>query len=806
MKSKYLCIHSHFYQPPRENPWLEAIDYQDSAAPFHDWNQRIAFECYNPNGQSRILDDNGRVTRLTNNYARISFNFGATLLSWMEEHDPAAYQAILEGDRLSIERYNGHGNAIAQGFNHIIMPLANKRDKETQIAWGLYDFEKRFGRKAEAMWLPETAVDLESLEIMADYGMKYVILAPRQADAVRPIEGGDWLKVTSETVDTHQPYLIRLPNYKTIAAFFYEGNISQAVAFEGLLNNGENFANRLLGGFDARQGPQILHIATDGESYGHHHRHGDMALAYALDYIENLDKNRLTYLTNYGYYLEKFPPQEEALIHENSSWSCVHGIERWRNDCGCNGGMGHYWNQKWRPALREAVNMLRDAIAKPYEDFMSQYTEDPWAMRNGYIEVILDRSEETRRAFFAKYLKKGVDINEPKLEEQLLKAMELQRNVMLTSTSCAWFFDEISGTEAVQNLQYAARAIELAREIFDIDLEDDFAKILKKAPSNIPQFGDGEYVYESLAVPARVDFLKLGAHLAATALFMDKTRDGEFYSFNYEWKHFEKMYSGKSQMICAHVTLCSRVTLESQDIEFVVLHFGDHNINVGALPYSGDTSYKAMVEDFTQTFTRGDLTRSLRLIDKYFEGNLYSLNDFFSDQKKEIIDTVFSKTLEGVEDQFKNIYQQYYSVMRYLTDIHVALPPVFSHIARFVQSRDVEAELSKDNINVEDVQRFLKEARQYGVELDATRIGAKYHKALNRLFKRFSEDDSEIEALDQFAGLLQIRSEFPFEIDLSDSQSSFAVWVLNRRTQSLFHSDEWNASLEAAAAHLKIHI
>ncbi|PZP56635.1 MAG: glycoside hydrolase [Micavibrio aeruginosavorus] len=800
MKKNYLCIHSHFYQPPRENPWLEAIDYQESASPYHDWNERINAECYNPNGQSRILDDQGRVIRLTNNYTRMSFNFGPTLLSWMEENDPIGYNAILEGDRLSRERFEGHGSAIAQAYNHIILPLANRRDKETQVIWGLLDFEKRFGRKAEAMWLPETAVDLETLEILANHGMKFVILAPRQADAVRNIGQDNWHSVIGDKIDTRHPYQIRLPNGKTISAFFYDGTLSQAVAFEGLLNNGEIFARRLMDSFDERTEPQILHIATDGESYGHHHRHGDMALAYAFDYIE---KSGQVELVNYSLYLEKFPPKCEVRIHENSSWSCIHGIERWRSDCGCNGGMGYHWNQKWRKPLREAMDFLHDQLEIPYEDFMSVYTDDPWGMRDNYIHIILDRSENYRSEFFNKWLKPG--INSADVGQNILKALELQRNLLLIFTSCAWFFDEISGTEAVQDLQYAARAIELAKEIFDIDLGDQFTAILKEAPSNLPEFYNGKYVYENLAVPAHVDFLKLSAHLAATTLFKDKIKDGHLYCFDFHWNNIERFYSGKAQVVCAHVTLKSRITLEQQEVEFAIIHLGDHNINVGALPYSGKEAYSIMVKDFSEAFKHGYIANALRILDKYFEGNLYSLNDLFRDQRKEIIDIVFSQTLSGVEDQLKNIYQQYYSVMRYLSNIHVALPPVFSHIARFVQSRDIECELANEEINISELNRHIHEAKQYGVELDALRIETDYLQALQRLFNKFKQTENE-DSLKQFSELLETVTQLPFSIDLGDIQSAFAIWAFDQKRNLQAAFPNTYSLIEKSALNLSVRI
>lgn len=800
MTNKFLCIHSHFYQPPRENPWLEAIDYQDSAAPYHDWNERIDAECYNPNGQARILDDKGHVTRLTNNYALMSFNFGPTLLSWLQENDPVAYNAIIEGDRISIERFEGHGSAIAQAYNHIILPLANYRDKETQIIWGLKDFETRFKRKAEGMWLPETAVDLETLEILADHDIKFVILAPRQADAVRIAGSQEWQSVNGEKINTRHPYSISLSNGLTIAAFFYDGAISQAVAFEGLLNNGQFFAQRLIDSFDMKAEPQLLHIATDGESYGHHHRHGEMALAYAFDYIE---KNPDISLINYSLYLKKFPPKNEVRLHENSSWSCVHGIERWRTDCGCNSGMAHHWNQKWRAPLRKAMDFLRDRLAEPYENYISQYTNEAWAIRNAYIDIILDRSEENRNAFFKNWIKEGVDASDITVQQNILKALELQRNLLLIYTSCAWFFDEISGTEAVQNLQYAARTLELAHELLDIDLEDEFKEILKSAPSNMPDFINGKNVFERFAMPAKIDFLKLAAHLASTTLFKEKIKDGSFYCFNYKWRNIERFYSGKSQLICAHVCLESQITLEHHEMEFAIIHLGDHNINVGALPYSGEKAYKVMVHDFAEAFRHGYIANALRILDKYFEGNLYSLNDLFSNQRKEIVDIVFSQTLNGVEDQFKNIYQQHHSVMRYLSEMHMALPPVFSHIARFVQSRDIESELSRDEPNVEEIARHIDEAKLYHVELDAGRIESDYLNALQRLFYKFSNDKNE-DALRQFSALLNIGVKFPFNIDLSNIQSLFAILTLgsNRNLRAEFpNSFDF---IETSAAFLSI--
>ena len=357
MTGRYLCIHGHFYQPPRENPWLGEVEYQPSASPFHDWNERITRECYGPNTRARVHRADGLILKLANNFAHMSFNFGPTLLSWMQRHKPDVYDAVLRADSESQKKFSGHGAALAQVYNHLIMPLANSRDKRTQIYWGIQDFEHRFARKPEGMWLAETAVDLETLDIMAEYEIKFTILAPHQAFRIREIGAGKWQDVTGQKVDPKQPYLCRLPSGRTIVIFFYDGPISHEVSFGDLLDNGKMFADRLLSAFADTAEPQLVHIATDGETFGHHHQFGEMALAYCLHYIASNDHAKITI---YGEYLDRFPPTSEVEIFENTSWSCVHGVARWRDDCGCSTGKHSCWTQAWRAHLREAMDWLRD--------------------------------------------------------------------------------------------------------------------------------------------------------------------------------------------------------------------------------------------------------------------------------------------------------------------------------------------------------------------------------------------------------------------------------------------------------------
>jgi alpha-amylase/alpha-mannosidase (GH57 family) len=483
---KYICIHGHFYQPPRENAWLEVIEVQDSAHPYHDWNERISSECYAPNAASRILE-HGIIKDIINNYSKISFNFGPTLLSWMEQYDFETYEAILEADKESIKNFSGHGSAVAQVYNHIIMPLANRRDKETQIIWGIRDFEHRFGRKPEGMWLAESAVDIESLELLAEQDIKFTILAPRQAKAFRRIGDEGWHAVSDKGIDTRRPYACNLPSGKSIALYFYDGDIAQGVAFNGLLNDGQKFAQSLLKSFDQKpEEPQLVHIATDGETYGHHHKHGDMALAFCLDFI---DEHKHANITNYAEFLSKVTPTMEVQVHENSSWSCVHGVERWRNDCGCNTGGKAGWNQQWRKPLREALDWLRDQLNEVYEREASEILKDPQEARNEYIKVILRRNDDTVRKFLKDHCQKVVEPN------RVLRLMEMQRNAMLMYTSCGWFFDEVSGIETTQILQYACRAIQLVSQMVGTELEDEFIKRLEAAPSNVPSLENAGNVY-----------------------------------------------------------------------------------------------------------------------------------------------------------------------------------------------------------------------------------------------------------------------------------------------------------------------
>src|ERR1700732_3741696 len=573
---RYVCVHGHFYQPPRENPSLEAIELQDSAYPYHDWNERITAECYAPNATSRILDNEQRIIKLVNNYGMMSFNFGPTLLSWLEAKAPRVYAALQEADQLSCHKFGGHGSAVAQAYNHMILPLANRRDKVTQVKWGIADFEQRFKRRPEGMWMPETAVNTETLEVLAENGILYTIMAPRQAKRVRRKGGRSWKDVSGDRIDPSRAYLVNLPSKKTISVFFYDGPISQGVAFEGLLNDGKRFADRLISGFsEARTWPQLSHIATDGESYGHHHRFGEMALTYALQRIEN---EKLAELTNYGQFLERYPADHFVEIVENSSWSCVHGVERWRSNCGCNSGGHAGWNQEWRAPLRAALDWLRDQLTPLYEQKAGPLLKDAWAARDEYIQVVLNRAEENVLNFL------GTHATHPLTSEEqvaALKLLEMQRHAMLMYTSCGWFFDELSGLETVQVIQYAGRAIRLAQDFAQEDIESQFLERLAAAKSNLPEHGDGKQIYEKWVKPAIVTTDLVAAHYAISSLFESYGERTTIYCYDVEREDYSLEVEGKSKLAIGRARFSSKITGETEHLGFGVLHLGDHNIAAG---------------------------------------------------------------------------------------------------------------------------------------------------------------------------------------------------------------------------------
>jgi alpha-amylase/alpha-mannosidase (GH57 family) len=761
----YLCIHCHFYQPPRENPWLEQIELQDAAYPYHDWNERIAAECYSPNLAARILDDQQRITRIVNNYSRISFNFGPTLLSWAAEHNVETYKGILEADRQSQAIFSGHGSAIAQAYNHMIMPLANSRDKKTQIRWGFEDFVTRFGRLPEGMWLPETAVDLETLDLMAQAGLSFAILAPHQAKSIREIGTETWQDVSGSKIDPSRAYLLRTPGGHTLSLFFYDGPVSQAVAFEKLLDNGDKFAARLTGSFsDGRTWPQLAHIATDGETYGHHHKHGEMALAYALDYIEN---KRTFKLTNYGEFLENYPPSYEVQIYENTAWSCSHGIGRWRSNCGCNTGKGG-WNQQWRKPLRDALDWLRDAVAMPFEQLGSTLLRDPWVARDSYISVVLDRSLNVRNRFGEEHFSRKLSTHE---QVVVWKLLELQRHAMLMYTSCGWFFDELSGIETVQVIQYAGRVVQLAEELFGDSFEEEFLERLALAKSNLPEYGDGAAIYRKYVKPAIVDLEKVGAHYSISSLFAPYGERTDIFSYSVKRLDYHTGDAGKLRMGIGQAEFTSKVTQQSEALTFWVVHFGDHNVAGGVQKDDGRDGYKELLESISESFARVDIPEVVRLLDRRFGERTYSLRSLFRDEQRRIVRTILSSTVAEAEAAYLQLYEHHAALMRFITSLGTPMPREFAAAMEYAINSLLRRAVSSEEIDGERIRNLIREAHASNITLDKTTLEFLLRRKIDYLSARFAADPSSMEKLNELAAVLTIVKQMPFAVSLWSAQN-----------------------------------
>ncbi len=763
---RYLCIHAHFYQPPRENPWLEAIELQDSAAPYHDWNERIANECYVPNGAARILDGHGRIAKIVNNYARISFNFGPTLLSWLEQHAPRTYERILEADRQSLELFSGHGSALAQAYNHIILPLASARHKYTQILWGIRDFQHRFNRDPEGLWLPELAVDVETLEVLSSLGIKFTILAPHQARRLRHRPWDDWVHLDGAEIDPTRAYRCNLPSGRSLALFFYDGPISRAVAFEKVLLNGESFAHRLLGGFnDNRPWAQLMHIATDGETYGHHHTHGDMALAYTLDYIE---RNQLARITNYGEYLASHPPTEEVEIIENTSWSCVHGLDRWQSDCGCNSGERPQWAQHWRRPLREALDWLRDELAPRCQLAARELLRDPEEALDDYISAVLDRSPASVNAFFARHAARELDTDD---QVRALKLLEIERHLMLMYTSCGWFFDELTGLETVQVLRYAGRAVQLTEDLFGPLLEEQFLSRLEQTWSNISGMGDGRDVYERFVRPGIVNLPGVAAHYAVSSLFNGYRGRSSTYCYRLDLQESRVLESGKARLALGRARITSRTTRERLTFCFAVLHFGDHNLRAGVGPFPGENAFRVMVQQAAQAFLGGDLTGCLHVLDQRFQGATYSLKSLFRDEQRRILSRILDSTLGEAEAVCRQVYEHHAPLLSFLADLQTPLPGLLRATSEAVLTSAVERALAEAEPDLERVRTLLDTAARQHINLDTAGLEVALRQRLNAVVEQWARKPADLHLLELAESVASVARVVPFEVNLWNSQN-----------------------------------
>ncbi len=682
----YVTVHGHFYQPPRENPYLDAIERQPSAAPFHDWNERIHHECYRPNAFARVLNDRGELVEIVNNYEYLSFNIGPTLMSWLERYDVEVYQRIVEADRKSCDRLNGHGNAIAQVYNHIIMPLANERDKQTQIRWGKEDFRSRFGRDPEGMWLAETAVDYATLEALVAEGIKFIVLAPSQAERCRLIPTDEqpvtqWLEVGGSQIDPTRPYRCylkgnrglaigdwglgdRLPSPTTdpqslpyIDIFFYDGPISRDMGFNDVLGWAGTFAGRIGSAVrgDHRQS-QLISVATDGETFGHHKGGTEKTLAFA--FTHELPRRGWT-VTNYAHYLSLNTPKWEVELKPVTAWSCAHGVNRWQDDCGC-GGEGGVWHQKWRRPLRTALDWLRDQLAKVYEEHGKQVFRDPWQARDEYIQVIRDRSPANVEKFLTRHRSRKLTAAE---QVDALRLLEMQRHSLLMYTSCGWFFEELSRPEGTQILRYASRALELAGDVSGIQLEKPFIKRLSQAASNVELFKHGAEVYRQLVVTAQITMEQVAAHYAISSLFTTYPAQQRIYCYDAHQLDYQLQRMGSLTLAVGQLRLVSEITWESTHLVFAVLHLGGWDFHCCIQPFAGRRTYSHLKEKLFASLQEASAAHAILAMSQLFNGHSFNLQKLFPEERHRIMRLLSHNTLTRLDQLYTQVYRDNYGVL-----------------------------------------------------------------------------------------------------------------------------------------------
>jgi hypothetical protein len=611
-----LVVHGHFYQPPRENPWTEIVPVEPTAAPFHDWNERVTAECYRPNGWARVVDEHERVVALVNNYAHLSFNVGPTLASWLAANRPDTLARMVAGDAVG-------GGGIAQAYSHPILPLANERDLRTQVRWGLADFRHRFGRDARGMWLPEAAVNETVLRILAEEGVGFTILAPTQA-------AGD------EPIDTSRTYRWR----DAIDIVFYDGPLSHDVAFGMSSTSAQVLVDRVA----HRSG--IVCIATDGETFGHHHKFAERALAYALPVEAPAHGIDVTTIADV---LAANPPADAVEIRE-SSWSCVHGVERWRSDCGCSTGGAPGANQQWRAPLRDALDVLHAFATDMFERRGRDVLDDPWRARDDYIDVILGAT--TIEAFADHHVTGDV--------ATALTLLEAQRHALLMYTSCGWFFWDLAGIETIQILRYAARLIDLLVELDESPPVGSFLDRLSYAESNQPSEGTGRDVWERHVLPARVDSTRVVAHLALADLLEGTEPGGPIAAFDVVVVDHLHQRRGALTLCAGVVEVVHRRTRRRDRHAYAALHLGGLEVS-GAVRAADDESDANALRALRAAFDSGErVTAMLRLITAELGPTEIGLEAALPDAAEQIV----AGTAEQLEARFALEYEELFAEHR----------------------------------------------------------------------------------------------------------------------------------------------
>ena len=752
-----LVIHGHFYQPPRENPWTEEVAAEPSAAPFHDWNERIAAECYRPNGWARVLDEHGRVTDIVNNYAHLSFNVGPTLMSWLEKHCTDVYERIREADR---ER----GGAMAQAYNHSIMPLSNERDVRTQIRWGVADFEHRFGRHPEGLWLPETAVNDDVLRILVEEGVQFTILAPNQAVAVRPIDGDEaWLDVSDGSIATGPPHRWFHPDDRSrfIDLIFYDGPISHDLAFGLTGLSSQELVRRVV---DAAADGTPVVVATDGETFGHHHKFADRALAYAFTHAASTAGVRVLGTATL---VHEVPPTHEVLVRE-SAWSCVHGVRRWKDDCGCSTGGEPDWNQEWRAPLRRALDGLRDHGLEVFGRRGGAVLRDPWAARDAYVDVILGRCSLDE--FLDEH--RGGDHD----DVVALTLLEAQRHALLMYTSCGWFFNDLAGIETLQVLRYAARMMDLLGEIGEHAPVDHFLDVLAEARSNDPEEGDGREIWHRHVDPSRVDAERAVAHLALVHVLERQepaATVGPFVVADHQGTTVERgpLVGAGGRLVLEH-----RRTRRRTEHVYAVIHMGGLEVFGATRPPdpSRDDQLFAEVAELVRSGAR--VSTVLRLLAEGVGPREFGLDSALPDAADQLVASAARQLIDRFATTYEQLYVDHRPRLNALLTSGYPLPPELRAPAEFALARRLEEELQDvgeaGDVNAESfraAQEIVREARHGRFQLATPRAAALMSATLLAAVARAVQDPGD-ERVDAALGLLRLARDLRMSIDVDRAQ------------------------------------
>ena len=761
-----LVVHGHFYQPPRENPWTERVPVEASAAPFHDWNERVTAECYRPNGWARIVDEHERVVALENNYANLSFNVGPTLAAWLAEHDRPVLDQMVAGD-------GAGGGGIAQAYNHLILPLASDRDVRTQIRWGLADFEHRFGRAAEGMWLPETAVNDRVLRILAEEGVRFTVLAPSQARRVRPMHDGrllgqdePWSEVDAGSLDTRHAYRWCDGDDESVGIdlVFYDGALSHDVAFGMRTTSAQVLVGRVLG---AAEDGGLVCIASDGETFGHHHHFAERALAYALP-VEA--PRRGVTVTTIGAYLDAHPPVWQAEVHE-SAWSCVHGVDRWRRDCGCSTGGAPGAQQRWREPLRDALDLLRDVGIEVFERRGADVLADPWAARDDYIDVVLGTTSID-------------DFAERHVTGDLVEALTLleqQRHALLMYTSCAWFFWDLAGIETVQCLRYAARALDLLAELDEKPPTHELLEILSRAESNQPGEGTGRDVWERHVLPSRVDAARVVAHVALADLLEGKRPGGRLTTFDVHPVDHVHADRGTLTLCAGTIEVVHRRTRRRSRHAYAALHLGGLEV-MGAVRDADASRDSGALRALAAALEGGDrVTQLLRIIGDDFGPSEFGLEAALPD----VADEIVAGAADALEERFANAYGRLFAenraTFRSLATAGFALPEDLRAAAEVAFDRRLEAELL--NHAYDDAVAVVQEGIETGLRIDGPRAREALDRTLLQAVQQAIGGDSA--AVDAALALLRLAGTLGISLDLGAAQEALYDALRARRTASL---------------------